>query len=201
MEAVQAATGVNFETEGMAKERLRLPARMKGGGIKRSTDSRYPTFLGALLDILPRCVDRKDRNGEVRKGTYSDQLAEVVGEGAFDEEGHMNFKFLGSTTVGPYPGEMQAAWDVLRNEAATNYGMLRVGETKKRGIEWGPRWSKRQLECATGALQKGGQRGEWKPSLPTIARRQLTEQGRKKGAAKRETRGEERRKKNQHRRT
>ena len=81
MEAVQAATWVNFEAELMAKERLRLPARMKGGGIKRSTDSRYPAFLGALLDILPRCVDGKERNGEVTKGTYSDQLTEVVGVG------------------------------------------------------------------------------------------------------------------------
>jgi hypothetical protein len=114
---------VNFETEMMAKERLRLPARMKGGGIKRSTDSRYPAFLGALLDILPRCVNRKERNGEATKGTYSDQLTEVVGGGAFDEEGHRNSQFLRSTTVGPYPWEMQASWDVLRDEAAANYGM------------------------------------------------------------------------------
>ena len=31
--------------------------------------------------------------------------------------------FLRSTKVGPYPGEMQAAWDVLRDEAASNYGL------------------------------------------------------------------------------
>ena len=30
---------------------------------------------------------------------------------------------MGSTAVGPYPGEMQAAWDALRDEAAANYGM------------------------------------------------------------------------------
>ena len=83
MQAVHAATGVNFDTEVMAKERLRLPARMKGGGIKRTTDSWYPAFMGALLDIMSRCVDMKERNGEVTKGTYSDQLTEVVGEGAF----------------------------------------------------------------------------------------------------------------------
>ncbi len=88
MEAVYAATGVNFDTEVMAKERLRLPARMKGGGIKRTTDLRYPAFLGALLDILPRCVDRKDSSGEIMQGTYSDQLTAVIGEGAFDEAGH-----------------------------------------------------------------------------------------------------------------
>jgi hypothetical protein len=63
MDAVQAATGVDFDTEVMAKERLRLPARMKGGGIKRATDTRYPSFPGALLDILPRCVDKKENNG------------------------------------------------------------------------------------------------------------------------------------------
>jgi hypothetical protein len=82
MEAVQVATGVSFDTEVMAKERLRLPARMKGGSIKRAADLRYPAFLGALLDILPRCVDRTDSNGGVTRGKYADQLTAVIGEGA-----------------------------------------------------------------------------------------------------------------------
>ena len=94
MEAVQAATGVDFDTEVMAKERLRLPARMKGGGIKRTTDNTYPTFLGALLDILPRCVDMKETNGKITKGIYSEQLTAVIGEGAYDEGGHRNTQFL-----------------------------------------------------------------------------------------------------------
>ena len=64
MEAIQAATGVDFDTEDAARDSLRLPARMKGGGIKRATDTRYPAFLGALLDILPRCVDSRDEQGE-----------------------------------------------------------------------------------------------------------------------------------------
>ena len=63
MKALQAATGVKIDTEVMANQRLRLPARMKGGGIKRISDTRYPSFLGALLDILPRCVDMKETNG------------------------------------------------------------------------------------------------------------------------------------------
>jgi hypothetical protein len=46
MEAVHAATGVDFDTEVVAKERLRLPARMKGRGIKRATDTMHPSFLG-----------------------------------------------------------------------------------------------------------------------------------------------------------
>ena len=57
LEAVEAATSIDFDQEEMAEERLRLPARMKGGGIKKQTDMRRPAFLGALLDILPRCID------------------------------------------------------------------------------------------------------------------------------------------------
>jgi hypothetical protein len=54
--------------------------------------------------------------------------------GAYDEEAHRNAKFLEATEVGPYPGEMQAAWDVLRNEAAANYG-LEEGWREKEGTE------------------------------------------------------------------
>ncbi len=123
MEAVQAATGVDFDTEVMAKERLRLPARMKGGGIKRAADTKYPAFLGALLDIMPRCVDRKATNGEITAGIYSQQLTVVIGEGAYDEDGHKNTQILEATGIGPYPREMQKAWDELKNEAGENYGL------------------------------------------------------------------------------
>ncbi len=102
MEEVQVATGVNLDTEVMAKEKLRLPARMKGGGVKRAMDIRYPTFLGALLDILSRSVDKKDGNGETMKGVYSDQQTGVIGVGAYDEAGHRNRQFMEATDVGQY---------------------------------------------------------------------------------------------------
>jgi hypothetical protein len=57
LEAVKAARGIDFDQEEMAEERLRLPARMKRGGIKKQTNIRRPVFLGALLDILPRGID------------------------------------------------------------------------------------------------------------------------------------------------
>ena len=126
---------MNFETEVMAKERLRLPTRMKGRGIRRATDTRCPAFLGAPLDILPRCVDMMEANGEVTKGVYSEQLTAVIGEGAYDEAGHRNTKFLEATGIGPYPMEMQKAWDELREEAADNYGFqegLSEEEAKKK---------------------------------------------------------------------
>ena len=64
MEAVHAATGVDFDGEEAARERLRIPAKMKGGGIRRATETRYPAFLEALLEVLPRCIDRTEDNGE-----------------------------------------------------------------------------------------------------------------------------------------
>jgi hypothetical protein len=133
MEAVQAATRVNFETEKMAKERLRLPARMKGGGIKRATDKRYPAFLGEILDVLPRVIDRKDEDGEVTVGVYSNQMNHIIGEGAYDTEGHRNTMFLEATGVGPFPREMQQAWTKMRQEAIENYGLV---EEEDRD-EWG----------------------------------------------------------------
>ncbi len=52
---------------------------MKGGGVKRFEDVRYPAFLGALLDTMPKCIDMKDGNGEVTKGYYLEQFTEVIG--------------------------------------------------------------------------------------------------------------------------
>ena len=71
MEAVQTATGVDFDTEETARNRLHLTARMKGGGIKSATNTRYPMFLGALLDVLPRCIDKTDEQGESHPWYYS----------------------------------------------------------------------------------------------------------------------------------
>jgi hypothetical protein len=120
MEAVQAATGVNFETKKMAKERLRLPARMKGGGVKRATDKRYPAFLGAMLDVLPRMIDRENENGEVTVGVYSSHMTHIIGEGAYNAEGHRNTRFSEATGIGPFPREMQQAWTRMRQEAIKN---------------------------------------------------------------------------------
>ena len=123
MEAVQVATGVKFETEDLANARLRLPERIKGGGIKRAEDNRYPAFLGAMLDVLPRLIDRKDENGEIAPGVYPVQMKGIIGEGAYDTEGHRNTAFLEARCVGPYLNEVQQAWTTIRNEAIANYGI------------------------------------------------------------------------------
>jgi len=76
MEAVQADTGEDFDGEEAVRERLRILARMKGGGIKRATETRYPAFLGALVDggqrgmypgILHAAAERGDWGRSIRQ--------------------------------------------------------------------------------------------------------------------------------------
>ncbi len=75
-------------------------------------------------------MDRKDNNGEITIGTYSDQLTAVIGKGAFDETCHRNTQFLAATGIGPYPKEMQKAWDTMRDEAMSNYGFEEGGRRR-----------------------------------------------------------------------
>ena len=50
-------------------------------------DLKRPSFLGAMLDILSRCIDKKDQDGEKTKGIYNRKLTDVIGEGACDAGG------------------------------------------------------------------------------------------------------------------
>jgi len=117
-----SSNGLDFDGEDAARERLKIPARMKWGSIRRATETRYPSFLGALLDVLPRCIDRTEDNGESIPGYYTQHLKEAIGERAYDSEGHKNAQFLNATDLGPYPGECMRAWTTARDEAMENLG-------------------------------------------------------------------------------
>ena len=80
LETVEASTEIDFEEEEVAEERLRLSARMKGRGVKKLIDLRIPAFMGALLGILPRCIDIAEENGEVTKGYYNQHLTKKSGK-------------------------------------------------------------------------------------------------------------------------
>ena len=66
----------------------------------------------------------EDENGEVTVGVYSRQMTHIIGEGAYDAEGHMNTHFLEATEVGPCSRDMQQAWARTRQEVAENYGIV-----------------------------------------------------------------------------
>ena len=80
--------------------------------------------MGALLDALPRLIDREDENGKVTVGVYSRHMTHIIGEGAYDAKGHKNAQFLEATKIGPFPREMQQAWARTREEVAENYGIV-----------------------------------------------------------------------------
>ena len=68
LEVCHAATSISFNAKPIAKDRLRLSARLKGEGIRSMPDLRRPAFPGAILDILPRCIDRRGPDGEEMEG-------------------------------------------------------------------------------------------------------------------------------------
>jgi hypothetical protein len=127
------ATGIRFYAEHIAKDRMRLPARLKGGGIKRMADLRRPAFLGALLDVLPKCIGRIGPSGEVTEGIHNNILTNAIGRGAYDQNGHKNAGFLAPTDVGPYPSAMQYAWSHTRLDAAHNIGLALLSSAEKWG--------------------------------------------------------------------
>jgi hypothetical protein len=49
---------------------IKITGKDERRGIKSAADTRRPAVLGALLDILPRCIDRKADNGEEMPGYY-----------------------------------------------------------------------------------------------------------------------------------
>ena len=40
--------------------------------------------MGAILEILPRCIDMKEDNGDIGKEVYASQLGAIIGEGTYD---------------------------------------------------------------------------------------------------------------------
>jgi len=54
---------------------------------------------------------------------YSEQLTDMIGEGAYDCGGHRNAQFPGATNVGSYPGACMRAWKSARDEAMQILGL------------------------------------------------------------------------------
>ena len=123
LEVVLAATGIRFVAQEMAKDTLRLPARLKGGGDRSMVGMRRTAFLGSILDVLPICIDKNGPNGEKTEGIYNDLLKEAIEKGAYDQGGTRNEGFLAANNVGPYPKAMMYAWSHGKLDATHNLGL------------------------------------------------------------------------------
>ena len=87
--------------------------------------------MGALLDVLPRCIDKRAENGEDMPGYYTEQLTEVMGKGSYDAEGHTNEKFWGAENIGPFPEACMEAWVQIMMEAMENYDLTKDAEQEE----------------------------------------------------------------------
>jgi len=118
---------------GRSKGEAKAAGKDEGRRYQEGQRHQIPSILGALLDILPRCIDRTDEQGEALPGYYSQQLTETIGSGAYDNEGHRNETFLQAKNVGPFPEACGKAWRHIREEVMENYE-LREGSRQE---EWG----------------------------------------------------------------
>lgn len=96
----------------LSSSRLRLPIRLRGGGIRRLTDIAGPAYIGTLCKVLPRFVDREDLEHNVLRGLFP-HLDSIFGARAFYPDGS-RFSFLlgGTLQLASY---MSNAWDLMRN--------------------------------------------------------------------------------------
>ena len=61
MKAIQQASGVDFNAEGLvnefAKQRLWLPARLMGGALRSQTKVAEAAYISGLIAALPSLID------------------------------------------------------------------------------------------------------------------------------------------------
>jgi hypothetical protein len=93
-----AASALGFQPQegSLALRRLRLPASLKGGGLRSAAATSPAAYLGALGEVLPTFVDHFGREGASIPGVYHHQLGDVIGEASFQSGGSGYGTFVGS---------------------------------------------------------------------------------------------------------
>jgi hypothetical protein len=70
-------------TDSLTVRRLRLPARLRGGGIRSMLDLATAAYAGAVCRCLPLLIDSFTSHGEARQG-FMPALLPLFGAGSFD---------------------------------------------------------------------------------------------------------------------
>ena len=122
--AARACLGDQVIADPYAAERLRLPARKFGGGIRSSADLAPAAFAGAVCRAFPRMLPRLGLDGAVLSG-FLPQLAPFLGDGSFDANA-VNARFAALVRSGSRLGtELSTAWAGMQAEVQEPTGMLR----------------------------------------------------------------------------
>jgi hypothetical protein len=96
LRTVQLALGVEIVAGSLAADRLRLPARALGCGLRFSTDTCAAAYIGAFGEVLPTFVDHTSGHGEPVPGVYHDLMAPIIGASSFAPQGSGFGPFLAS---------------------------------------------------------------------------------------------------------
>lgn len=83
VEVVSVCGGRSLLEDSLARARLRLPARMFGGGIRSLADVAPAAFVATACRALPSMLDRTTEAGTVMPG-FLPQLSSLLGADSFD---------------------------------------------------------------------------------------------------------------------
>ena len=116
IQAATAATGVDFAGSEISRKRLRLPARLRGAGLRSLVETTNAAFIGSVNQALPRFLDHVDSAGE-RVAGFFPSLSSWFGAGSFDahREDQRYARYLLSGLAGAR--ELETAWNAMRTEA------------------------------------------------------------------------------------
>ena len=86
LELFETTLGINTaDWSAHATERIRLPLRMKGCGLREMVDRRHGQFVGAMLQSVLPLMDRRDSNNCSIPGRLDiPSIKDLFGEGSFN---------------------------------------------------------------------------------------------------------------------
>ena len=100
----------------IAQQRLRLPIRMKGCGLRDATDCRHAQYIGAMIQITNPLPDRKDCNDVRLTGRLLiNPIINLIGKGSLDHPSQQPWANLlsKSRSGATITSSLQHAWSHL----------------------------------------------------------------------------------------
>jgi hypothetical protein len=112
----EAALQNGLEDGSRALRRLRLPARMQGGGIRQQSELSHAAFVGGLSSALPSFLDVHDDAGALVKRGLFPGLASVLAEPSPPVPGQEPLAVFLSSGL-PTALELTCSWERMRQRA------------------------------------------------------------------------------------